>query len=101
MVMTLALVLTWSVPDSVLLKQSYGTLYVTQYQGNNALTVIDSKTIVSVVGMVPMPSQNKVEQPPEMESPPFFLVKRPGLQAYELVGIREDDSDEDDHEDVE
>ena len=99
--MTLTLVLTWSAPDSVLLKQSYGTLYVTQYQGNNALTVIDAKTIVSVVGMVPMPSQNEVEQPPETESPPFFLVKRPGLQVYELVGIREDDSDEDDEDDVE
>ena len=48
-----------------------------------------------------MPSQNEVEQPPEMESPPFFLVERPGWQAYKLAGIREDDSDEDDNDDVE
>ena len=34
MVMTLALVLTWSAPDSVLLKQSYGTLYYKNLEHN-------------------------------------------------------------------
>jgi len=102
--MTLALVSMWSAPNSILLEQSHGTLYVTQYQNDNALSVIEVNTIVSVVAMVPMPPDIPdeegvdLEQQMETGNNMFFLVERPGLEAYELAGIREDESDEDEEE---
>jgi hypothetical protein len=98
--MTLALVSMWSAPNSVLLKQSHGTLYVTQYQDNNSLSVIEVNTIVSVVAMVPMlPDEEGIDSESEhTENNLFFLVKRPSLEAYELAGIREDEGNEDEEE---
>jgi hypothetical protein len=81
----------WSAPNSVLFEQSHGTLYITQYQDDNALLVIDAKSIVSVVAMVPMlPADSDSE---ETNSDQFFLVQRPGLESYELADVEEDDSD--------
>jgi hypothetical protein len=87
---TLALISIWSASDSNRLKQSYGTLYITGYQDDNALAVIDVKTVVSVVSMVPMPPE---ERQAEIENNIFFLVERSGLEAYELAGIGEEDGD--------
>ena len=98
--MTLALVSMWSAPNSVLLEQSHGTLYVTQYQDSSSLSVIEVNTIVSVVAMVPMPPDEEEadSESEHTETNHFFLVERPGLEAYELAGIGEDESDEGEEE---
>ena len=47
----------FSPPDPALIKVSSGTLYVARYSGNEALSVIDVKSITSVVAMPPSTSE--------------------------------------------
>ena len=81
----LALVSIYSPPDEHLLQQSSTTLVVCGYQGEEALTVIDVKSILSVVAMVPFP----------------FLVGGHGNQYFIIEKIGLDILEADDPEDDE
>lgn len=50
-----AIVSIYSPPDDYLLQQSHTTLVVCGHQGEENLTVIDAKSILSVVATVPFP----------------------------------------------
>ncbi|KAF8871855.1 hypothetical protein BD779DRAFT_1613874 [Infundibulicybe gibba] len=51
----LALVSLYSPPDMELLHQSHDTVWACRYQGMGSLHIIDVQSILSVVGMIPMP----------------------------------------------
>lgn len=74
----LALVSIFSPPDEHLLQHSHTTLIVCGYQGENALAVIDAKSIISVVAMVPFPflvggQDNQ-----------YYVVEKIGLDVLEV-----------------
>ena len=73
---TLALVSVYSPPISELLISSHGTLWASRYQGSNMFRVIDVKSILSVVAMVPL---DAVEGH-------FFVVEKLGLDVAFLGG---------------
>lgn len=52
---TLAMVLLYTMPDPGMLKQSYNTLLVCKHQDDTALKVIDARSVLSVVAMLPLP----------------------------------------------
>ena len=78
----LALVSLYSPPDEYLLQLSNNTLVVCRHQGERTLVVIDAKSILSVVAMVPFP----------------FMVGGQGDQYYmiEKIGLDVIDTDNSD-----
>jgi hypothetical protein len=82
---TLALVSVYSAPDATLLEASSNTLWVSTYQGNDALLVIDFKAILSVVAMVPFPGT-----PADVNPARYFAVDKIGLEVGYMGGIQED-----------
>jgi hypothetical protein len=72
----LALVSVYSPPIPELLALSHGTLWASRYQGSNAFRVINVKSVLSVVAMVPL---NAVEGH-------FFVVEKLGLDVAFLGG---------------
>jgi len=81
-----AVVSPYSAPNEHLLEVSYNTLVVCRYQGDSVLWVIDTKSILSVVAMVPfrflIDGQDNY----------FFLVEKIGLDVVE-VDAQDDDSE--------
>ena len=75
----------YSPPNEHLLKLSNTTLIVCRYRGEAALVVIDVKSILSVVAMVPFP----------------FAVDGDGDQYFMIEGVGLDVVDTDAEEDVE
>ena len=82
----LALASLFSLPDEYLLQHSHMTLIVCEHRGGEALIVIDAKSILSVIAVVPFP----------------FVVRGRNNQYYmvEKIGldILEADVDVDDEE---
>ena len=74
----LALVSLYSPPDNYLLQLSSDTLVVCRYQGEEALIVIDVKSILSVVAMVPFPFTlgGRDNQ--------YFMIEKIGLDVIEV-----------------
>jgi hypothetical protein len=85
---TYALVLVWSEPDLDLLQASSNTVYLCVYQGQTDLQVIDVKTIMSVVAMVPMTPRDGDC------SSRFFLLEKPGLEIMGLGDVSIDVANE-------
>lgn len=84
-----ALVSVYSTPDKDLLRKSHQTLWVCKYQGTGALEVMDVKSILSVVAMVPLPHSDEAER-----SSSFFVAEKPGLEVAYLGGVEEECPDE-------
>jgi hypothetical protein len=83
---TLAMLSLYSPPHTGLLKQSYYTVWSCTHSGNRM--VVDVKSIVSVVAMVP-------HQPfPEDPIKHVFVVEKPGLDVAWLGGYIEEVLDE-------
>jgi hypothetical protein len=83
---TLAMVSLYSPPHTGLLKQSYYTVWSCTHSGD--MMVVDVKSIVSVVAMVP-------HQPfPEDTIMRVFDVEKPGLDVAWLGGNAEEVVDE-------
>ena len=83
---TLAMVSLYSSPHTGLLKHSYYTVWSCTHLGD--MTVVDVKSIVSVVAMVP-------HQPfPEDTIKRVFVVEKPGLDVAWLGGNAEEVLDE-------
>jgi len=72
-----ALVSLYSSPDASLLQHTYDTLCVCRYRGDGFLAVVDVKSIISVVAMVPFPFHIRgcAEQ--------YFLIEQFGLDVIE------------------
>lgn len=74
---TLALVSLYSPPDQDILAESHNTLWICRYQGDQALKVVDIKTITAVVSLPCLPGA------PEGT---HFLVEKPGLDVAHMGG---------------
>lgn len=72
----------YSPPDKELLEASHFTLWSCIYQGDMALKVVDAKTIVGVVAMVPHSSENYIGD----TTGRFFVVEKPGLDVAHMGG---------------
>ena len=81
----LALVSVYSSPNLDVLKESHNTLWICTYQGDQALKVVEVKTITSVVSLPPLPGH------PEGT---FFVVEKPGLDVAHMGGQDEVLADE-------
>lgn len=77
---------TYSVPDQYLLEHSHSTLLVCRYQ-SEALVVIDVKSILSVVAMVPFPFivGGRDNQ--------YFVIEKFGLDVVEVDDNVDDEQD--------
>lgn len=76
----------FSNPDRTLLRQSMNTLGVVNYFGEAGLTVIDIKTILSVVAMIPYRLALTAEERTEpaviqRAANRFFVGEKPGLDV--------------------
>ena len=80
---TLALVSLYGPPDQWLLEQSHHSLWSCKPQG---LAVVDVKSILSVVAMIPhspsIPGNAQVEER-------FFVVEKIGLEVANMGGFQE------------
>lgn len=84
-VMTHALVSQFSEADAELLRDSSGAVVVSQYMGEDGLKVINAKTILSVVAMVPYPHTHLG---PGIW---YFLVEKMGLAIFGYRGDEDPD----------
>ena len=73
-----ALVSLYSPPISYLLNHTYSTLIVCRYQGEVTLEVIDAKSILSVVAMVPF------RYAVDGLNNYFFMIEKIGLDVIEV-----------------
>jgi hypothetical protein len=82
---TLALILMYSEPDPWLHNVSNDTLFSCTKQGNNGLRVVDVKSILLVIAMVPhhpvIPGKDVEER--------YFVVEKIGLEMVGIGGFRE------------
>lgn len=80
---TLALVSLYSLPHEELSEYSHHTLLSCVYEGDACLQVVDIKSIMSVVAMVP---HNPFPGDPLDR---YFVVEKPGLDVARLGGVVE------------
>jgi hypothetical protein len=81
----LALVSIYSPLDRDILKESYNTLWVCTYCGDQALKVVDVKSIMAVISLPPLPGG---------PDGTFFLTEKPGLDVAHMGGRDEVLTDE-------
>ena len=77
----LALISVYDPPNSELLDQSSGALWLERYRGDETLKVINIKLILTCVGMIPF-----VEPPDDR----FFVCEKMGLEIGSFCGDTED-----------
>lgn len=87
---TLALVSLYSRPDEDLFKQSNWTVWSVTEQGQLGLRVIDVKSILSVVSVIPHNHHVQADSSDEC----FFIWEQMGMDMALLSRHGEDDSDE-------
>lgn len=97
---TLAMVSMFSQPDPHFIEISTKSLYVFRYHGDKALSVIDAKSILSVVSLPPFPLKPEEiaeDNAAEKYKNLFYLGEKPGMdimhyaRADDIVGDEEDD----------
>jgi hypothetical protein len=72
------------------LKETFGTLWVAQYQGKQALAIIAAESIHSVVGMIPFMLSDTENADKEMStrfSSTYFVSEKPFLEFLGTVDI--------------
>ena len=85
-----AMVSVYSRPDADLLQQSSNALWSCKYRGKEELVVIDVKSIMSVVAMVPHPPMRD-EALKRRLAGRVFVVEKLGLDALASAGMVHDD----------
>jgi hypothetical protein len=98
---TLALISLYSLPDRQLLEDSYATLFVCRYRGDDALVVVDAKEILAVISMAPLPlkpEEAAEEGADEKYGDLYYCGEKPGLDVMHLTGIVETDDDSQDND---
>ncbi|KAF7372524.1 hypothetical protein MVEN_00114300 [Mycena venus] len=83
-----ALVLPYCPPEQELLEASSNTLYVCAPLGAESMQVVNSKTISSVVGMVPFPTVDG-----KQDGERVFVVHKMGLEVESNRGVKEEDNE--------
>lgn len=87
---SVAIVSVYSLPHDELLTISHNTLWSCTHHGNDALSVVDVKSIKSVVSMAP----HRPKLPSGAEEDHFFVIEKPGLDIAS-VGVTNEDEEED------
>ena len=72
------LVALYSPPNQYLLRYSHGTLIACRYQGEETPVVVDVKSIVSVVAMVPF--QYNIDSLDNY----YFVIEKIGLEVVDI-----------------
>jgi hypothetical protein len=85
---TLAAVQIFTLPDPQLLKESYGTLHVCRFPGEEGLVIVDAKTLTDVVGMVPF--HRPVQGGGDPNQGEFFPIEKISLTSTQII---EDDDE--------
>ena len=80
-----ALVSLYAPPNEYILQSTHNTLVVCRYHGEGALMVIDVKSILSVVAMVPFPFYL------DGHDNQFFMVEKIGLDVIEADALEDDE----------
>lgn len=75
-----AVISQYSSPDADILEDSYHTLWVCSYFGDQNLKVIPTSTILSVISMQPLPRKEG-----DAENL-WFVVEKSGLDDMDLTG---------------
>ncbi|KAJ7263366.1 hypothetical protein C8J57DRAFT_1070616 [Mycena rebaudengoi] len=78
--LSVALVSVYSDPDPDLLLASFQTVLLCEYLGEDALQVIDIKSIKASVGMIPYPDEDGL----------YFVAEKMGLDVGDMGGEEED-----------
>ena len=78
-----AVISQYSPPDADILEDSYHTLWVCSYTGDQNLKVIPTSTITSVISMQPLPRQEG-----DAENL-WFVVEKSSLDDMDLTGYGE------------
>ena len=89
---SLALVSVFSPPDQDLLELSHHAAYICRHGGVDTLAVVDVKTIMAVVSMVPdyqVTTEGEIVIPENR----FSLVEQPFLKLAALCGTLGEDDD--------
>lgn len=76
-----ALISQYSEPNYDLLQDSFNTLWVCSYLGDNNLKVIPTSTIVSVISMLPLPKRAE-----DGMGNLWFVVEKSGLDDMDIEG---------------
>ena len=80
-----ALVSQYSPPNEYLLQRSHTALAVCRYRSNEALLVIDAKSILSVVAMVPFPFSL------DGHGDQYFTIEKMGLDVFEVDDLEDNE----------
>jgi hypothetical protein len=72
----IAVVSQWSEPDDIILHRSHGTVWSSTYYGQQSITVINVKDIISCVAMPPHTVAEHTRH---------FLVEKPGLDVTAMT----------------
>ena len=78
-----AVISQYSPPDADILEDSYHTLWVCSYTGDQNFKVIPTSTIISVISMQPLPRKEG-----DAENL-WFVVEKSGLDDMDLTGYGE------------
>jgi len=87
---TVAMISVYSRPDPELLQRSTQTVWSCKHEGEQALKLVDVKSIQSVVAMIP----HRPTLPSGVEEERFFLLEKPGLGLVTVEEDIEEDEDE-------
>ena len=80
---TLAAVQIFSLPDPRLLNESYGTLHICRFPGEEGVVVVDAKSLMDVVGMVPF--NWPVQERGDLNRGEFFPIEKISLTSAQIV----------------
>ena len=78
-----ALVSLYSPPNEYILQATHNTLAVCRYHGEGALMIVDAKSVVSVVVMVPFPFLV------DGHGDQFFVIEKAGLDVIEADDLED------------
>jgi hypothetical protein len=71
-----------------ILKESYGTLHVCRFPGEEGLVIVDAKTLTDVIGMVPF--HRPVQGGGDPNQGEFFPIEKISLTSTQII---EDDDE--------
>ncbi|KIK31516.1 hypothetical protein CY34DRAFT_19845, partial [Suillus luteus UH-Slu-Lm8-n1] len=94
---SVAIVSMYSLPHNELLTISHNTLWSCTHHGNDGLSMVDVKSIKSVVSMAP----HRPKLPSGAEEDRFFVIEKPGLDNASVGVTNEDEDEEEDSDDEE
>ena len=80
---TLAAVQIFALPDSRLLKESYGTLRVCRFPGEEGVVVVDAKSLTDVVGMVPF--CRHAQERGDLSQGEYFPIEKMSLTCTQIT----------------